>query len=197
MTLSFDMRRIGRTIGDLRRERNMTQMQLADEMGVSFQAISNWERGQSMPDISKLPELAELFDTTIDHLLGRKSAVVEAAAAGTLAEAEITPEDLAEAAPLLKPDQVDAAADRISDLPVDDVALSSLLPFLSEDKVDEIAHARMKRGQDISVLLPFMTEDAIDEIAIACLKRHQPIDGMLPFVSEKLLDRLADLLSGY
>lgn len=46
-TFNFDMRRIGQTIARMRRERNMTQMQLADEMGVSFQAVSNWERGVS------------------------------------------------------------------------------------------------------------------------------------------------------
>ena len=39
----------------------MTQMELADRMGISFQVVSNWERGNSMPDISKLPELAEIF----------------------------------------------------------------------------------------------------------------------------------------
>ena len=44
---NFDMRRIGRTIAGLRREHNLTQMALADAMGVSFQAVSNWERGVS------------------------------------------------------------------------------------------------------------------------------------------------------
>ena len=46
-SLSFDMHRIGRTIARLRREHNMTQMALADAMGVSFQAVSNWEQGDS------------------------------------------------------------------------------------------------------------------------------------------------------
>ncbi len=45
MTFSFDMHRIGQTIACLRRDHNMTQMAMADEMGVSFQAVSNWERG--------------------------------------------------------------------------------------------------------------------------------------------------------
>ena len=79
-TFTFDMHRIGQTIARLRRARNMTQMTPADEMGVSFQAVSNWERGQSMPDISKLPELADLFGTTIDELLGRHSPLIQKAA---------------------------------------------------------------------------------------------------------------------
>ena len=47
MTFNFDLARIGRTIARLRREHNMTQMALADAMGVSFQAVSNWEQGDS------------------------------------------------------------------------------------------------------------------------------------------------------
>lgn len=66
----LNMERVGRKISELRRERNMTQMELADQMGISFQAVSNWERGNSMPDISKLPELAGLFGVSIDELLG-------------------------------------------------------------------------------------------------------------------------------
>ena len=43
----FDMKQVGKQIADLRKENNMTQMELADKMGVSFQAVSNWERGIS------------------------------------------------------------------------------------------------------------------------------------------------------
>ncbi len=191
MTLAFDMHRIGRNIAALRRERNMTQMQLADEMSVSFQAVSNWERGQSMPDVSKLPELAELFGTTVDQLLGRKSAVIDAALSGTLAETPVAPAELAEAAPLLPPDQVDAAVNLLTDLPVEDVPLTSLLPFLSEDKVDQIARAKAERGQDICELLPFMTEDTIDEIARNMPERGQDICELLPFMTENAIDEIA------
>ena len=65
----FDTRKVGKKIAELRKAQNMTQMELADAMGVSYQAVSNWERGNSMPDISKLPELVEIFDCSIDELL--------------------------------------------------------------------------------------------------------------------------------
>lgn len=45
----FNMDQIGRKISNLRREQNMTQMELADKLGISFQAVSNWERGNTMP----------------------------------------------------------------------------------------------------------------------------------------------------
>ena len=41
----FDMAAVGRKISELRKKNNMTQLELADKMGVSFQAVSNWERG--------------------------------------------------------------------------------------------------------------------------------------------------------
>ncbi len=44
----FDMKKIGKKISTLRKEKNMTQMELADRMGISFQAVSNWERGGSL-----------------------------------------------------------------------------------------------------------------------------------------------------
>ena len=49
MTISipFDMQRTGATISRLRKEHHMTQLQLADALGISFQAVSNWERGVS------------------------------------------------------------------------------------------------------------------------------------------------------
>ena len=82
----FNMKQVGRKILALRKERNMTQTELADEMGVSFQAVSNWERGNSMPDISKLPQLAELFGCTVDELLDEKSELLHSAMMDELQE---------------------------------------------------------------------------------------------------------------
>lgn len=54
----------------LRKARNITQEDLADAMGVSAQAVSKWERGTAMPDISLLPELAVYFGVSLDELFG-------------------------------------------------------------------------------------------------------------------------------
>ena len=111
----FNMENVGRNIAELRRRCNMTQMELADKMGISFQAVSNWERGNSMPDISKLPELAEVFGVTIDQLLGECSKIVESAVRGDiktyLENNEVTAEEIRKAAPILKPKQMDEIAD--------------------------------------------------------------------------------------
>ena len=59
---------IGANIKKLRSERSVTQQQLADAVGVSFQAVSKWENGTTMPDVSTLPDIAEFFEVTIDAL---------------------------------------------------------------------------------------------------------------------------------
>ena len=66
----FDINKIGKKISVLRKQSGLTQMELADRLGISFQAVSNWERGNTMPDISKLPELAEIFGVSIETILG-------------------------------------------------------------------------------------------------------------------------------
>ncbi|MDR0916943.1 MAG: helix-turn-helix domain-containing protein [Oscillospiraceae bacterium] len=61
---------IGQKIRALRRERDLTQEELADMLGVSVQAISKWEVGGGLPDISQLPPLASVFGVSADELLG-------------------------------------------------------------------------------------------------------------------------------
>lgn len=61
---------IARTIIQKRREKGMTQDELASYMGVSKAAVSKWEIGQSYPDITFLPQLAAFFNISIDELMG-------------------------------------------------------------------------------------------------------------------------------
>ena len=63
----FDTMKVARKIKEARIARNMTQMNLADAMEVSYQAVSNWERGNSMPDISRLSELCRILDISFEQ----------------------------------------------------------------------------------------------------------------------------------
>lgn len=60
----------GENLKKLRIQRKMTQEKLADFLGVSFQAISKWERGDTLPDICMLPTIASFFNVSTDYLLG-------------------------------------------------------------------------------------------------------------------------------
>ena len=66
------MSKISLRIADLRKRNRMTQQELADCIGVSFQTISKWETGLSMPDITILPLLADYFSVSTDQILGLK-----------------------------------------------------------------------------------------------------------------------------
>lgn len=61
---------LGENIKEYRLKKGYTQEQLAYELGVSSQTVSRWETGATYPDILILPVIAELFETTIDNLMG-------------------------------------------------------------------------------------------------------------------------------
>lgn len=59
----------GATVAALRKERGMTQLDLAERMGVTDKAVSKWERDLSFPDAASLPKLAETLGVTVDELM--------------------------------------------------------------------------------------------------------------------------------
>lgn len=60
---------LGSCIRTLRMQNNLTQLQLAELLGVTDKAVSKWERDLSYPDIALFPKLADIFGTTVDGLL--------------------------------------------------------------------------------------------------------------------------------
>lgn len=68
---------IGETILRLRKKKKITQEQLAFMVGVSAGAVSKWENGNSMPDISLLASLARALNTSLDNLLSFKQEISE------------------------------------------------------------------------------------------------------------------------
>ena len=63
---------IGNIIANKRKELGMTQQKLAEQLNVSFQAVSKWENGTTIPDTLLLPQLAFLLKTSVDTLVGYK-----------------------------------------------------------------------------------------------------------------------------
>ena len=66
--------KIGEKIRTLRLQQKMTQEQLADRLGVSYQSISRWENGITYPDIEFLPSIANYFSVSLDFLMGQDDA---------------------------------------------------------------------------------------------------------------------------
>ena len=65
----MDQVKIGRFIHECRKKENMTQMQLAEKLGVTDRAVSKWETGRSLPDAAIMLELCELLHITVNDLL--------------------------------------------------------------------------------------------------------------------------------
>ena len=196
----FDMGKIGVTVSQLRKSQNMTQLELADKLNVSFQAVSNWERGNSMPDISKLPELAQIFGVSIDELLGKESGLIRSATEGTLQEylERETPgmDELVDAAPILKPSQMDATLRGLPEEKLDLRQIEDLLPFLGEDLLEELAWNAVSTGkmQDLDYVVPFLKQNAVDQIFAKCYAEGKDVAGIIPFVSRNILAEVAQTL---
>ena len=66
------MKSIGETIAYLRKEKGMTQNELAEKMNVTDKAVSKWERDLSCPDINTISKLADILDISVEELLKAK-----------------------------------------------------------------------------------------------------------------------------
>ena len=69
--------KLSESIRYFRTQRNMTQEELAKAISISPQAISKWERGESMPDASIVTDLADALDVSLDRLYGRERVTLE------------------------------------------------------------------------------------------------------------------------
>lgn len=68
---------LGMMISSLRKEKGITQLELAGKMGVTDKAVSKWERDLSFPDINSIPKLAEVFEVSMDELMQVKTETKE------------------------------------------------------------------------------------------------------------------------
>ena len=135
----FDTMKIATIIKEARISRDMTQMNLADAMGVSYQAVSNWERGNSMPDIAKLEDLCRVLGLTVEQLLGMENPTALAVEKVIQAET-LTVEELMAVAPALSPKELKKqmkAQKKQKKLKVKN--LLALAPYMSQADLDAMA----------------------------------------------------------
>jgi len=178
----------------LRKAKDMTQMELADLMQVSYQAVSNWERGNSMPDISKLVDLARILDVSIEELLDSRQQAQTVKRA--LDENEtLTAKEITEVAPLLKPSKLEKELEKapVEGLELKD--LQQLAPFLSEEKLMELVErVGFNRVSDLVPVAPFMNSKHLQTIIIQQGELHENLDDIIsivPFLEENFVADIA------
>ena len=191
----FDMNRIGKAIRAARIGKNMTQMELADQMGVSYQAVSNWERGNSMPDIAKLETLSQVLGLSVSDLLGVENR--ETKAVTKILEKEdagLTVEELSQIAPMLPPDQfreeTEKTAEKKKNWTV--AELVDIAPYLDEEFLDELAEdVQVDSLLVLQSLAPFLSEETLDKLARrGSTDDFDGIAALAPFLDSDTLDAL-------
>jgi transcriptional regulator with XRE-family HTH domain len=192
----FNMVNIGRKIAQLRKIKNLTQMEMADMLGISFQAISNWERGETMPDISKLPEIAKIFDVSIDEILDNEKgtqivkSITEEKTKEYLNQNHVSFEEFLNIAPLLRTEQSDEVFENLNEkLSLNDIC--SIAPFVSNELIDECARKTFEAEgmESLCCIAPYISSNLIDELAIKAfdLNGLNALVAMAPFISANII----------
>ena len=193
----FDMMKIAEKLSCARRAKDMTQTEVADALGISFQAVSNWERGSSMPDIARLPEIAALLDLSLDELLDCEKPLADCIASGKTAEYLAGKDicDITALAPIMKPSEVDAVVRKKAET-ADARDLAELLPFLGQALCDELAE-KCWQEKGIGALyefLPFISGSLRETIAAAEFEKNglRHFEELAPFLGKDKLRAFAE-----
>lgn len=197
----FNMNKIGKIIKDARTKKNMTQLELADKMGVSYQAVSNWERGNSMPDIAKIPDLTKELGLELSELFdGENGQFAAETVTKTISEpdAVLSPEELAEVAPILPPKELKEKTEKtVGKDKVDLSALIPLAPYLDDEYLDELIS-----GTDVSdmtglvELAPYLSDEALDDITDRLLEAGKApnLIEIVFYLTDESIHKIADYL---
>ncbi len=126
---------IGAKIRELRKEKRMTQEELADYLHISSQAVSKWETGASAPDIDMLPKLAIFFGTSLDSLLDFDQSKLDAAIEQILIESGRGGKDPARSEAILRK--------ALEKYPNNDLLLTCILEDMEEQNADGSRNAEI------------------------------------------------------
>ena len=190
----FDTMKIATIIKEARISRDMTQMNLADAMGVSYQAVSNWERGNSMPDISKLEQLCNVLHITIYELLGTEDPQTKTVSRILAKEELPEAEEMAGIAPIVPPEQLkEAFSETAKKRRIDWDTIVQMAPFLDRKTLDEILEdVEPEDYGRIVAMAPFLSRRTLDRLVLQCEEKADTgmIVALAPFLGRETLDRL-------
>ncbi|MHC1693930.1 MAG: helix-turn-helix domain-containing protein [Eubacteriales bacterium] len=163
----FSVQKFGAYLSGLRKSADMTQSDLADKIGLTRQAISKYENGDSFPDITILSQLAEVFGVSLDTLFGGGEATEgekqllklgqdSQSAGGTIQE-------LVNIAPLLRPSTLDKVTQGLAGHGIDISDLVALAKYMNSESVDRLLSSATFEKLDEEMLahfIPFLGEES-------------------------------------
>ena len=187
------MLRIGEKIKSLRKQKNISQEVFANYLGVSFQAVSKWENGNTMPDITMIPAIASFFGISTDELFDFNLFETEKQVEGICRESwKYRESDPAKAEQILR--------DGLQRFPGNDIILNNLLYTLDyETRADEVITL-------CKTLIESTKDDSVKydacRILATCYKENgqndlvKPTLEMIPEIYFTKLELMASLLDG-
>lgn len=137
----FDARKFGRGLSTLRKNADMTQSSLADKLNLTRQAISRYELGESFPDVSVLVLIADIFNITLDELIGfgeptkGESNILAGISRGNDDVVADDFKDIVNLAPILKPSVLSKLASDFSKQGIDISDVVSLAEYLNDENL--------------------------------------------------------------
>jgi len=191
----FDMTSIGKKISVARKSNNMTQMELADKLNVSFQSVSNWERGISMPDIAKLPDISSLINLSIDELLGKDTGAINAVISNNWdefsKEQNIKGEEVADIISILKPKQADDFFAENEEL-LSFREIEQVLPFLGVDICNKLFLKYMNQNEfeQAEIIAPFVAVELINQKVSQKIDEGSKVGNLVAFMDCAIRDQM-------
>ena len=167
----FDVNHVSNLLKEARIRKNLTQSSLADKLNVTYQAVSNWERGTSLPDIANLSKLCEVLDLDLYRLVGASQGP-----------------DLAE--------DLLSNPDTVQDASIDSIA--AVAPMMPPDMLMEAVRAKKNDIRSLSVLVqlaPFIDASLIKELGENLAPSHiAEVIELAPYVSGELCVKWTEAL---
>ena len=206
----INAQRTGAYISQLRKAKDWTQLELAEKLHVTHQAVSQWEKGASFPDVALLPQLARLLGVSVDALLnGEPSASARRITRGAMVEefAHGNPGEVArmvqtdpdgldlmlETAPLVRPSQVEAVVANLGGYDFTLEQAVGLAPFVSQEVLQALLERVSAADLDLEVLTklaPFIGSEQLDRLARQVATgplAPEPVISLAPFLSGAML----------
>lgn len=165
----FDIKKFGGYLSSLRKKADMTQMELADRLNLTRQAVSRYEHGDSFPDVSILVIIAEIFHVSLDQLINSgnpthgESMILENIAQGKEPAPPEHIEDVLSLAPYLRPSMLSALSGNLAKQGIDISSIVSLAEYLNDDAtVAMLENASLEEASPelLERLVPLLNHDS-------------------------------------
>ena len=160
--IMFDTKKFGGFLSRLRKNADMTQVELADRLNLTRQAVSRYEHGDSFPDVSILVLIADIFHISLDELISSgeptrgESIILENAAVGNDSVVADSIEDIVNLAPFLKPSLLTRLSSGLAKQGIDISNIVALAEYLNDDSVIAMMENAKFEGISLELLEKLM-----------------------------------------